>query len=147
MISLFLALLVSTSAQSESRSGLVAEDHQHQWVHLVGEAGETSFLDVAYRDRADIEGSSYPVVLVRYLREESSAALADFRIAVDCESNAVSAIEAYLLSSEGEAKLVQLGKSGNLSVPSEAIHQENEARVTPLFQHACGADWTMKDAE
>ena len=123
--------------------------HRHEWIEAVGASGAPAFLDLAYRGSAQIEGRNYPVVLLRYLRGApvAKAMIVDVRMAIDCEGHAMSGLEISRTTASDDATGMRLSQQETLSVPFTAVYRQNEARVAPLFKHACGPDWSMKDSE
>ncbi len=146
MIGLALAYLTVAMAPVGDASPLVPDGHQHEWLEVTNASGVPTYLDVAYRSTGDVSGRVYPVVLVRYLRGESVAIAVtlDFRIAIDCEANAMSGLEVNRTSAAQEGTGMRLSQKETLSTPFTSVYPQNEARVAPLFKHACGPDWSMK---
>lgn len=146
MISPVLAYLPVSLAPIGDGSALVHETHRHEWIEVAEASGVPTYLDVAYRGTGEVEGRTYPVVLVRYLRGEpvETAVTVDFRIAIDCKANAMSGLEFNLTSPAQEGTGMRLSKKETLSTPFTPVYPQNEARVAPLFKHACGPDWSMK---
>ncbi len=146
MIREVLALVATAAAPVGAASDLVPDGHQHEWIAMVSEPDNLAFFDLAYRGSADVEGKAYPVVLVRYQRGEPGAekAIVDFRVAIDCEADAMSGVETYRMTGTVGDTGIRLGQREALSTPFTSVYPQNEARVAPLFKHACGPAWSMK---
>ncbi len=141
-------LVAAAAGPAAMPSDLAPEEHQPQWIALAVDSGAPAFLDVAYRGAAKIKGRTYPVVLIRTLRPPAAQAeIADTLIAIDCQANAMSGLEVSFTSAPDERTGMRVSKKETLSVPFTAVYRQNEARVAPLFKHACGPDWSMKDPE
>ncbi|TRD11849.1 hypothetical protein FGU71_08265 [Erythrobacter insulae] len=149
MIGSALTLVAAAAAPPGAASDLVPGGHKHEWVEVTNASGVPTYLDVAYRGTGDVEGTTYPVVLVRYLRGEpiEAAVIVDFRIAIDCQANAISGLEVNRTTAAREGTSIRLSLKETLSTPFTPVYAQNEARVAPLFKHACGPDWTMKAPE
>ena len=149
MIGEALAYLTVALASVGDASALVPDAHQHDWIEVANASGVLTYLDVAYRGTGEVGGKTYPVVLVRYLRGEraETALTVDFRIAIDCQANAMSGLEVNRTSAAQEGTGIRLGQKETLSTPFTPVYRQNEARVAPLFKHACGPDWSMKAPE
>lgn len=146
MIGQALAYLAVGMASVGDASALVADAHQHEWIEIANISDDPTFLDVAYSGTGEIEGKVYPVVLVRYLRGETteSAMTVDVRIAIDCRANAMSGLEVSFTTAAHEGTGMRVSKKETLSTPFTSLYRQNEARAAALFKHACGPDWSMK---
>jgi hypothetical protein len=146
MIGKFLAYVMAAVAQDGVASAIVPDAHRHEWIKVAHSSGVPTFLDVAYRGTGNVDGKAYPVVLVRYLRGEpiEKAMIVDVRIAIDCDANAMSGIEVGRTSPAQGGTGMRISKKEALSTPFRPVYPQNEARIEPLFKHACGPDWSMK---
>jgi len=144
-----LALTLVAAAPAGAVSDLVPGGHKHEWIEVTNASGVPTYLDVAYRGTGDVEGTTYPVVLVRYLRGEpvEAAVVVDFRIAIDCQANAMAGLEVNRTSAAQEGIGIRLSQKETLSTPFTPVYAQNEARVAPFFKHVCGSEWTMKAPE
>lgn len=144
-----LAYLTAALAAGGDASALVPDGHRHEWIKVADVTGAPTYLDVAYRSTGDVGGKTYPVVLVRYLRGEraETAVTVDFRLAIDCQANAMSGLEVNRTTAPQEGTSIKLSQRETLSTPFTPVYRENEASVAPLFKHACSPDWSMKAPE
>ena len=135
-----LSLLVAGTLPLDLRSGLVEQDHDHEWVEFFNEPSNLAFVDAGYAGSARIDERDYPVALVRYLRGTPSfeVVVTDFRIAVDCEGAAMAAIAVWSAGEDGEP-----GEISDVPPDFEAVSPANEARVVGIFRQVCGAEWSV----
>lgn len=129
MIGQIVAFVMVAGAPVEERSALAPETHRHEWVEVANASGVPTFLDIAYRGNGEIEGKSYPVVLVRYVRGEpvEKAGIVDFRVAIDCAANAMSGIEINRTTAAHEGTDIRLSQKETLSTPFTPVYRQNEA--------------------
>lgn len=149
MIAQVAAFVMIAGTTIEVESALVPDARQHEWIEVGNALGVPTFLDIAYRGAGDIDGKTYPVVLVRYLRGEPAekAPIVDFRVAINCTANAMSGIEINRTTAAHDGTGMRLSQKETLSTPFTPVYRQNEALVAPLFKHACGPEWSMKDTE
>ncbi len=138
-----LFLLLAPNPAELSRSELVSDGHDHQWIEIERDEEEVILLDRALMPDYSDDTGSYPTILVRSIGvgNDESHRTFDATAALDCKRS-MFAVTAFLRpESEGESSQIPPPPIGEFV---QANDKADEVFLTAMFQHVCGPEWKFK---